>query len=1198
MSIIVDGSQAKVHWLSNNHNDGCLTKDQGIMYVTKDNKLGKATAESYAGLTPAEAFERRYGGMKSAMNSNFIATDFYVFDKSATADADPDDSVRSLTNSLHSKKKVPFSANVGSRQEENTNSEALISYNREKHLPLLTEVVKQYLNLEMFFDTKDPIIWRFKQEEDIEEIFERLIQYRLCLYAAYTSRGKTKIGIEVAVRLCQQGGIVLVTTPITDTKKSFEENINDFHFGADRNLKVTYMDSTEFAKHSVTELRQRADKGELIFIVLTVQDLRYGEDASINVDSDTKELRAKYHALSGNVNLWIRDERHAQYGGEVTSQRLANMTAEYELDLTATPYNVLDKYNWEQIVSRTLLWGLKYKEHTKLPTIRIDAVSTPLSNVSSKIAAMYSEEEGFDPRKLFVRINSNFVLESELLDIRDLMYHSPLSKKKNPLSIANDTELSSVAKTCGFWVLPEGQDGDGAADYIPDLAALLNTNSKTYFTDSYTLEKECPKTTTIGKYVESLVKQHGRVIILTCGKFLTGTDIPCLGHIVLMAKMNNIANFEQLLGRMIREYPGKDEVKMYCFAPAMMIGLVMGEMAKKNVALNGGSEYEMLECIPLTEYTNEKPRKINPDTILAAIQEHFKKLSRDRLPSSSLETQLTKIDLSIWEGLNTKKFKKSAPKAGVTEDNGAKVKTKIGNNPKTGKPYTKDELSTITQIANAIQTVMVEAKWIAYSIDNYDYSVVLSNPVLSKMFPEEMDAVIDTVENDPVIKDMVVKNLNDKQLAYKGLAPIDVYDDIFMNNEYKKNIGLVYVNFAMAKELVDTLPKSKYNKEGTTICVFNALSGTIPLLLKERFPKARIICAEYFEYFKDHLTRLGFEVVGIIEDKDGNLYLDKDNMNNMKFDIVIGNPPYQDGDREDQANKLWPQFVKKAYDLVRDNGYVAMITPNGWMQPTADIGKGTGKNALSIFNDIFKKNNLILANIDSDNIRETHFKGVGSTFSYYLFQKASYSGSTEFITSTGNVQIDISKIDSLPKVTSKESLSIVKKMVGTPFMFCDQNHGLGGKENDTQGPSVFLKKTKNGNVSETVDYKYKTYHTNKNGGTYWYSETLNPYTNTPKVIISLSGTYLPVFNNTTGFSNMCLALMCATDKEATRAQFILSSKLYKFWVEMQKFSGFNPRKLILTLPALSLAQDWTDDTIYKHFSLTQEEIDYVEANDK
>jgi hypothetical protein len=635
---------------------------------------------------------------------------------------------------------------------------------------------------------------------------------------------------------------------------------------------------------------------------------------------------------------------------------------------------------------------------------------------------------------------------------------------------------------------------------------------------------------------------------------------------------------------------------MCCFAPAMEIGLVQGKMAKITAKLDSGSEYEMLDSIPLTEYTINGPRKISPDAILAEVQEFFKRISKDRLPSASLESALAGVDLSVWEGLDTKKFKTSAPKAGVTEDNGAKVKTKLGNNPKTGKPYTKEELNTVTQIANAIQSVMVEAKWIAYSINNYDYSIVLSNLVLAKMFPEEIDAIIDTVEKDAVITDMVIKNLNDKQLAYKGLAPFDVYDDIFLNNEYKKNIGLVYVNFGMAKELVDKLPKSKYNKEDVTICVFNALSGTIPLLLKEKFPKARIVCAEYFEYFKEHLKRLGFEVVGIIEDEDGHLYLDKDD--DMKFSLVIGNPPYQDGDREDQANKLWPQFVKKAYDIVEDNGHIAMITPNGWMQPTADIGKGSGKNALSIFNDIFKKNNLIVANIDSDNIRETHFKGVGSTFSYYLFQKALYSGSTEFITSTGNVQIDISNIDSLPKITSKESLSIVKKMIGTPFVFCDQNHGLGGKENDTQGSSVFVKKTKNGNVSGTVDYKYKTYHTNKNGGTYWYSETLNPYTNIPKVIISLSGTYLPVFNNTTGFSNMCLALICATDEEATRAQFVLSSKLYKFWVEMQKFSGFNPRKLILTLPALSLAQDWTDATIYKHFSLTQEEIDYVEANVK
>jgi hypothetical protein len=74
--------------------------------------------------------------------------------------------------------------------------------------------------------------------------------------------------------------------------------------------------------------------------------------------------------------------------------------------------------------------------------------NSPFSGIWENI--IYSEEEGFDPRKLFVRNNGNFVLEAELLDIRDRMYHSPLSKKKNPLSIVNDTELSSIAKNCGF----------------------------------------------------------------------------------------------------------------------------------------------------------------------------------------------------------------------------------------------------------------------------------------------------------------------------------------------------------------------------------------------------------------------------------------------------------------------------------------------------------------------------------------------------------------------------------------------------------------------------------------------------------------------------------------------------------------------------------------------------------------------------
>jgi hypothetical protein len=1042
--IKIDGSKAKIHWLSNNHNNGLLTKDQAVLYIPqKPQKLGQVTRDSAEGLTPQQAFEQRYSD-KSLADEDVIAEDIFVIDKLHGEDYDYDDPPRIIIHDLYLKGKLPFDALYPGFQLPSKNTEALINYNREEHLNLIVDVIKQSQGIGTYFDTKDPITWRFQQEDDIQEISKILNQNRLCLYAAYTSRGKTKIGIEVAVRLCQQGGIVLVTTPITDTKKSFEENISDFHFGYNRNLKITYMDSVEFAKHKVNDLRQRANNGELIFVVLTVQDLRYGE-LDVTVDADVKGLRDKYHALSGSVNLWVRDERHAQYNGEITSQRLAEMVAEYELDLTATPYNVLDKYDWEQIVSRTLLWGLKYKEHTKLPIIRIDAISTPLSSVSPKVAAIYSEEEGFDPRKLFIRNNGNFVLEAELLDIRDRMYHNALSKNKNPLSIVNDTELSSVAKTCGFWVLPEGQDGDGAADYIPDLANLLNTNSKTYFTDSYTLEKECPKNTTIGKYIESLVQEHGRVVILTCGKFLTGTDIPILGHIVLLSKMNNIANFEQLLGRMIREHTGKDEVKMYCFAPAMEIGLVQGKMAKMNVALNSGSEYELLECIPLTEYTENEPRRISPDTILAEIQEFFKRLSKDRLPQASLETALSDIDISVWETLDTKKFKRSAPKSGITDDNGSRVKDSISTNPKTGKPRTKDEINKLEQIATAIQTVMVEAKWIAYSIDNYNYADVLGDPMLAKMFPDEIDAVVKTIENDDIIKQMVIKNLKDKQLAYKGLGPKDVYDDIFMNNDYKRDIGLVYVSFDMAKELVGNLPENIYNNKDI-ILVPNALNGTIPLMLRERFPLARIICGEHFEYFRSHLERLGFETF-IWEKID------------MKFDIIVGNSPYQKPKSDSRmgsqgSSELWPEFVNKGLSLLKDDGYLAFIHPNSWRKPEDRNG----------FWKLLTKEKQMEKLVMSSGKGDQDWFGIGVRVDYYILQNKAKYKNTIVVDHMGvTYDLDLANFDWLPNYAIDEISNLLG--TGTKVLY-----------------NTFYHTQKVHSDTPTKDYKYPVVHTiNKSG---------------------------------------------------------------------------------------------------------------------
>jgi hypothetical protein len=111
----------------------------------------------------------------------------------------------------------------------------------------------------------------------------------------------------------------------------------------------------------------------------------------------------------------------------------------------------------------------------------------------------------------------------------------------------------------------------------------------------------------------------------------------------------------------------------------------------------------------------------------------------------------------------------------------------------------------------------------------------------------------------------------------------------------------------------------------------------------------------------------------------------------MKFDVIVGNPPFQEvteKGRKDQASNLWTKFWVKSLELAKDDGVVSLITPTSWLSPSANlkgIYKYLGKNRLWNVFDSFTS----CAQVEGV---ETYFKGVGSSFGIVTVDKGGSEG--------------------------------------------------------------------------------------------------------------------------------------------------------------------------------------------------------------
>ena len=179
---------------------------------------------------------------------------------------------------------------------------------------------------------------------------------------------------------------------------------------------------------------------------------------------------------------------------------------------------------------------------------------------------------------------------------------------------------------------------------------------------------------------------------------------------------------------------------------------------------------------------------------------------------------------------------------------------------------------------------------------------------------------------------------------------------ITYDSKLKDKYGEVNTPYTFIGEMLSTIPLEQvYNKDmkwldaGTghgnfSFCLFLILLKSLEKVISD--PKER----------KQHIIQNMIYMVEVNEDSvshlrekfgpDANVF-HQDYLawnTDLKFDFIIGNPPYNcDGvkkvptktntNKKEDGRTIWPEFMKKNISLLKDDGIMNVVIPSIWMKP-------------------------------------------------------------------------------------------------------------------------------------------------------------------------------------------------------------------------------------------------------------------------
>ena len=784
-------------------------------------------------------------------------------------------------------------------------------------------------------------------------------------------------------------------------------------------------------------------------------------------------------------------------------------------------------------------------------------------------------------------------------------------------------------------------------------------------------ERKYSTTDIIKGKIKTCEEKGRKTLTLTVNRMLTGTTVPQWDTMLYLKGTSSPQEYDQAIFRLqnqyvttfkdengrIIKYNMKPQTLLVDFDPNRMFRLqeLKSQFYNVNTEVQGNASLrdriaKELAISPIIVLNKNKLQEATPTNITDEVREYSRNRSvldeASEIPTDSIlleDTEILKVireiaPIDAKNGLQIKPTEGDGDDLDMpdtpdrpegTENRDTEPTNRPNQQPDQPKPAEEDD-----KLDKRLAAYYARILFFAFLTD----STVKSLEEVIAAIPETTDnrrianhlgldigflKVIQEKSNPFILRalDYKIENTNDL-IRDAALRPMERVE-IAMRRFGRLSESEIVTPAKVADEMVAILPFEELNeKADAKFLDIASKEGEFSVALYQRFGEkvkqglyAIATSTLAYEFTRKVYTLLGMPVENIYADFTSYDLIGENNneiikqLTDMRFDVIIGNPPYQeeDGGAGASAKPIYNQFVNVSKEIAPT--YLCIIMPSRWMAG----GKGLDEFRNAMLNDKhiaelhdFMHPEDVFPNTNNRGgvcyfVRNTNYDNTKHKVKVVThYENHSYVAQRPLKTDDLDIFVrDSQAISILDKIFKEENVDTINnyisaaKAFGFRTFFIEDNRFKNSADNlqdaikcyGRAGKIGYVERTEVQSHPEWID-KWKVYVPESNNiGTELNDDNQNSFVGAPGTICT--ETYLVVG-----------AELNLTQDEASHLSDYLRSRFARFLLSLAKISQHGTGKTYRFIPLQDFSKSWTDAELYAKYGLTAEEIDFIEAKIK